>query len=846
MRGVKPRPGGKVSPNSPDVVRVFKAQSGVLGDEAVSNTANPNDNQQQLLFSDEVAGEVYDTLHYVDPTRHLQDNHNVHLGDFFSRPIRIQEYEWGTGLSLYQSFKPWENFFTNKRVINRLANFKLLRCKLHLKILINGNGFLYGRALASYLPLEGYDFLSVNRSLISQDLIAASQRPRIFLNPTNSEGGDIILPFFWHKNYLSITNEEWADMGEVVIRSINDLLHANGASDQCTISVFAWAEDVEVAVPTSNTPTMTPQMGTLENDQANRNGVVSKPATTIARIANTLRTIPSIAPFAMATEIGANAVAGIASAFGYSSPVVTKAPDPMVPHLVGDMATANTPDTCFKLTYDDAQELTIDPRISGLDSEGDVLAIKSIAARESYLTKFAWTVGTAPDAMLWNVRVQPTMWDEVANEFHLTPLAVVSHPFKYWTGSLRFRFQVVSSNFHRGRLRIVYDPDYNTVTDEFNINYMQIIDVAEHKDFTVTIGNGQEISYLEHLRPGYDLVSECFSTTAYTTKGVGNGVLGIYVVNELTVPNSTAVNDIEINVFVSAAEDFEVAVPTSDFQTMVFREQMGVVENNETTDKLVSVNDVVMGPQLTISTDLNKVFIGETLSSLRTWLKRYSHSIRLQLEETANTTLQYSIPAQPMYRGNVPGAIHSTATLAPYTYSNTTPFHWVVSCFNGYRGAHRWKFTPANKFYDYDLALLTVERYTDEATYQSNSTNTLAAATSTHAGAESAVFERLAAFSSYTAGRPSTGIGGKAITSGSFRECLEVEVPFYSNHRFKPGKTADLTSFIDYGGMNILCERYGSSTGMIDCYHSVGEDFQVYAWTGMPPLFFEASPPAPQ
>ena len=94
------------------------------------------------------------------------------------------ESQWNTNGILSASFNPWKQFLTNKRVQNRLANFKLLKCDLRMKVVVNGNGFQYGRALVAYWPLSGYDQLSTHTALDPIDLTQTSQLPHIFVDPT--------------------------------------------------------------------------------------------------------------------------------------------------------------------------------------------------------------------------------------------------------------------------------------------------------------------------------------------------------------------------------------------------------------------------------------------------------------------------------------------------------------------------------------------------------------------------------------------------------------------------------------------------------------------------------------
>lgn len=554
---------------------LYEPQSSVDRFNVTINTPSKEMTEQITTFHDQNPAYEYTVESQPDSTYGVTDTNDAELGNFFERPLKIGSFEWGTNDFIYEKFNPWQLYFENPRVINRIANFKLLRCKLHLRFLINGNGFHYGRAIASYNPLHTLDEFTIDRAFISQDVIAASQRPHIYLDPTTSQGGDMCLPFFWLKNALNICEEEWRNMGEVVIQSIQNLKHANGATDRVTISVFAWATEVTLSMPTSSNPgQFSPQSG-LEpqsgKKKANNSksqdeygtGIISKPASVLAKIAGMLKEAPVIGPYARATQIAAGATAQVASMFGYSRPAVIEDIRSYKPTYMGNLANANMPDTVQRLTMDAKQEVTIDPRTVGL-SDTDEMAIVPLAMRESYVTQFPWTVDTQTETLLWNSLVTPAMFDvntaSNPDEIHMTPSCWVSLPFRWWRGSMKFRFQVVASQYHKGRLKVVYEP-YRTASNEYNTNYTYIIDIAEQKDFTVKIGWGSDVSYNQSRTPSLGTLP--FYETPINAAGTAyyNGIIKVYVVNELTVPNSTVNNDISINVFTSMCEDFEVGGP---------------------------------------------------------------------------------------------------------------------------------------------------------------------------------------------------------------------------------------------------------------------------------------------
>ena len=54
---------------------------------------------------------------------------------------------------------------------------------------------------------------------------------------------------------------------------------------------------------------------------------------------------------------------------------------------------------------------------------------------------------------------------------------------------MKFRFQVVCSTFHKGRLEIRFDPGFvdGSTVNEYNINYIEIIDIAETQDLLLKL-----------------------------------------------------------------------------------------------------------------------------------------------------------------------------------------------------------------------------------------------------------------------------------------------------------------------------------------------------------------------
>jgi hypothetical protein len=822
---------------------------------------------QNVTFTDQNPAYQYSVVSEPDSTFGIADNNDADLGEFFSRPIKIAEYQWSTSVVFFEDFNPWTLFFTNPRVINRISNFNLLRAKLHVKFVINGNGFYYGRMLASYQPLHNQDEFTLNRALVATDLIEASQRPHVYLDPTSNQGGTLCLPYFFYKDNLSIPLGEWDQMGLMNMRELNGLAHANGSTQPINISVFAWATEVALSVPTSSEPSsLVPQSG-FEPQSGNKkkkprvtvtkqskppaqqtdeygSGIVSGPASTIARIAGMLTQAPMIGPYAKATQMAANAVGGIAKMFGYSRAPTLEPIQELVPRYLGNMATANMPDNVQKLTLDAKQELTVDGRTVGLSSM-DEMSIKSMACRESFLCSTIWTTSQTADSHLFSAEVSPTLWDVyfngVNNEVHQTCCSYAVVPFYYWRGSMKFRFQIVASNFHKGRLKVQWDP-FASAGYEYNTQYTHVIDIAEDKDFTMEIGWGSTYGWLRHRSPGTSLRTWTTGATpvATTPNELANGIIKLSVVNDLTTVNDSFGQLVYVNVFVSAGDDFEVRCPDSllisNFSVYNpnsgFEPQSGVedvIADIESTNEPSAPQQMQvleqMGNKLDETDPSTYVYFGEEITSFRQCLKRYNLFSFLPIA-TASVFVNLYQHYFPYYYGETTdGAFGDPVNLCKMTLLN-----YLAPCYQGYRGGLRWKFIQVGSNNGGFVGTTTISRERPETDFPR-------------------LDSQAVTFGSDTATRSSVlyryphGWDGAMLTPQRQQPVVEAEIPYFRNLRFTPARRKNLSN--NPGGWQFAnlfrTSFYANGTTSVPTQAlsmvAAGEDFNFYFFTNTPILY---------
>lgn len=834
-------------------VPIYLPQSGLENSDSVVNSKEST--LETVRITDGTPDTCYGIYNTPDPTMNNGDEGEVDLADFLARPVQIAQFNWTTSVVAAEFLNPWKLFLENRRVSNRISNFKRFRGNLKVKFLITGNAFQYGRLIVSYNPMFVDDQLTRARAFIPQDVIAASQRPYIMLDPTTSTGGEFYLPFIWKYDALSVPGGSWDAMGELQVQQLNQLLTANGGVDSARVIVLAWCEDAVLSVPTSqNASGLSPQSGQSskkgKKSVANKSssdeygtGIVSKPASLVAKIAGKLTDVPVIGPYARATSIAAGATANVASLFGYSRPANLDAINLYTPRYAGNMANSAGTDTCTRLTLDPKQEVTIDTRVMGLDG-ADELGVSSIASRQSYLTTTSWSTTTLQDAPLHQCLVKPSLYDTFgpSTEYHMTACCFATTPFAYWRGTMRFRVQVVASAYHRGRLKIIYDPYINSPLDEFNTQYTYIIDIAEERDFTVDIGWGSEKAWLRLPGSITDDGAVPFvngAQGALSPDGVAHGEFKVVVMNPLTAP-STDGQQVYVNIFVGTGDDLEVAAPNQNGlnKLTVFEPQSGTVSMQQDDTAMeaqqkTSASTLVNPPSDNAHSLM--VYQGECITSFRQVLKRYNYHRFYCASGAGEALVGYRASALPTLGGYDPNGMDLTDASVPYSYANMTLLNYITMAFVGYRGSIRYKVLKDSPNFDLH-SLFSVNRVSDITNTSSSIVQMPTAGDLSSASARIFRSANTRAFD------------GVHVTSASQNDVLEFEIPYYSDKRFLGAKRKDqattttLSDNFMYYEIKYLANLNSTKVTGCHSYVAIGEDFQLGMYLG-PPVFYKATNP---
>lgn len=767
------------------------------------------------------------------------------LRKFFSRPVKIDSRVWleSDPVGYLATIRPWYLWLNNTYVKKKLDNYSFFRGDLHIKIVISASPFYYGLLKFCYAPCisSGMKEETISNDAATRYLIPYSQRRHIDVLPHENKAGQMILPFIWHHNMIDVQTATYtSDLGKFDLQIYAQLQSANGAAGTgVTVTTYAWCDNVTLSGASVGY--------SMQSDEYEEDGIISAPATRIADAASYFENIPIIGPFAVATRIGASAVAGIARLFGYTNVPIISDTMPYQPNFVPNMASSEIGFPIQKLTLDPKNELSVDPRIIGLQNGEDEMVISTLGKLESYLTTATWTEANLEDYMLFSTRVNPRMYDNdgaTQSRLFMTPCCWLSNAFNNWRGDMVYKIHVVCSKYHKGRLRISYDPTgyaaqsiINTASST-NVVHTTIMDIGETHTCYLRIPYQARQQFLQ-VRPSLLNADEGWAVNAAGTfsadKAYDNGTLTVRVLNVLTAPIAATTVKVLISCY---CENLELANPTeislsNQYMSYFYPQSEEIVEG---------AMYETMGVGSTVADNQYVVHFGENILSLRQLLRRMEyHSTKYFTAGVANSVnikyiTMYKIPASPGFDPQGP----ETATKlvgagnAPYNFAKMTMLSYFLPAFVAYRGSTNCTITPVHA----PTTVGTLRAWRDNVAggaISYGNVDTAAATVSTIARAN--VYNR------------SAGAAGMSLGVVGLQQSLSFTLPSYTASKFYYANATggSLGSSIDgslYDKVNIHGVVYNSTaTTSWDINYGAGTDFSLYYFLNVPTVFIYSAYP---
>lgn len=826
-------------PRDSRVGSIFQVQSDV------SPLAMPSDvtatTNETVTFMDTTSGERggYDAP--TDVGSRADETLGIELKEFFARPVRIGTFTWNESdaVATSHTYNPWNLFFADSRVQYKLNNYAFIQCDLKVKILINSSPFYYGSMYCGYQPLPAFTPSTIITDASNRHLMLYSQRPCVWLTPQRNEGAEMTLPFLYPQNWLNAQSaSDMTNMGQLTFLNYTALASANGVTGSgVTIAIYAWAENVRLSGPSVALATQSDTWEVQGKTDEYGKGPVSSVATAIAKTAGALKSIPIIGRFATATEIGASAVSSIAKLFGWTNVPVIADVMPFRNTPFPPMASTEIGYPIDKLTIDSKNELTVDPAAIGMKPD-DELAVATLVQKDSFLTSTSWTTAQAVDTILFSSRVTPIMFDlnsgaNTATSYY-TPMAWVGALFANWRGDVIFKFRIVASQYHKGRLRISFDPSgtagQNVISDATtsNVVFTQIVDLGEQEEVEFRIPYQQALPYLR--TPKWSALTIPWSISASPTFAhsaiFDNGTITVRVQTALTAP--VASSTVAIMVFVRGAENLEYANPRE-------------LPANKPTMFAVQADSNILGTAKPKDDETRHlVHFGERIVSLRPLLRRYSMVGLDYMGADVNSYIGVwqkafsKIP--PMYGFDVGGGINQAKGIVvplsnfKFNFVQGHPITWLLPAFIGYRGSVNWSFNGSIVPSARHLRVVRTNDGTNVAARSMRQTATLGGGATVNSIAQTGL-------NTYP------GLPGTALTNQHTNSGINVACPMQTRSRFQSTNPVNYTvpSTEDGSDLDMFTLEYASNTiaepltgGLIWSYAAIGTDFNMHFFLNVP------------
>lgn len=306
-------------------------------------------------------------------------------------------------------------------------------------------------------------------------------------------------------------------------------------------------------------------------------------------------------------------------------------------------------------------ETIVDESDTGRMTVGDEMDLLMVARTPMPLGKLNWSDAQPSTTKLMTIPVHPLVSSRQTTDTSLfalpTYLAYIAYAFKFWRGSIRYRFEVVATQHHTGRLIVAWIPNDSylstgyPIADGLDINSLtqypcEIFDLALNKEFEFVVPYNSPTRYkkMPQFSPFNQVSTDTVNNSDYS---LGNLVLMIQ--NTLTHPGTVA-NNVDINVFVSGGDDFELrsACPqfTATNTNVIF--QSGTVSLEGTRSGEADRQDSKIGVSPSgVGTDTTQGPARET--HLKFLLSRYFPANTFAQAIQANDSILDIIYSSPVY-----------------------------------------------------------------------------------------------------------------------------------------------------------------------------------------------------
>lgn len=665
------------------------------------------------------------------------------MSNFLSRPLKMAQTEVKEGDNLTLELDIWELFTSHPSVRAKLRNYAYFSGTMNVRITVSGTPWHFGKLQASYQPLAGK-----NKNLdVLVPMLATANRYAALTYLSQAKGAttidvhdnqplEVVCPFISPQPMLRLFNKsalilpdatpfsDFVGFGTLYINSISAIQAVGATATPVGIQVYAWVTDLELGVPTGTVIEIGTEADTeiiyhqngggflrkVESKDEREAGPVEKIASGAALIAKHASNLPVIGRFAHAAFTPLKTIAQIASLFGFSYPTMINKPERIKNEPFQNSAQFIGYDTGQRITIDPKQQLSVDPVATG--TEIDELSYAYLCSTESLLDTFTWETADGQMASsIWMAPVNPNIAKRILTAVGPpptyivapTPLGFTATPHQWWRGDITFRFEIVCSQFHRGTLAVLFEPNIsqNVVIDttlDLNKQFIKKVDLQSCTDFEVTVKWAYPRPWARVLTP--DLLGDIGAVgfLGDSLFDYANGYIAVVPYTALQSPDDSSIS---INVYIRS-EDMSFNQFTMINVPTVRPSVEASTEVHLHTPH--PVDSSVLNESSAVSTDIATLTFGEMPISFRSALKRFSPWFINDTVKLTTNTAYYSYTYINQWWSN------PTPSYSSNTGNEINLFGYLRYAYLGFRGGTKHRLNPTGPVpsYDTSTAIITL------------------------------------------------------------------------------------------------------------------------------------------
>lgn len=467
----------------------------------------------------------------------------------------------------------------------KLNNFYYMKADIEIELQVNAEPFQQGALCIAYYP-KNADVTPI-RSRTNETLAGVTSAPHRILYLEEGNSCKMTFPYAAAEDYLDLTDFDSA-RNTFGLLSLYVLSSLDGPTSdtQADITISARFVNIELNTPVDNSVYLNASIRNQEiarlqqlarNFKAEINegeaeGPVTKIANKVGTVASWFEGVPILGTAAKTVGWLSRITAGVATVFGYSKPTDCIAPIATVARPAAYMGNVEGKDNSFTLAQIvDNAIVSDDMNPAKVDEMAlDYLCRKPIMTARTTITKDLFK----SKQLLFSFTVSPITELSALTEtygFCLGTWNYVTSLYKFWRGAIECQIDIVKTQFHSGRIMLVYFPNLQRtdIPDTFNetmTTNLNIVYDLKSKDMDGgSLSRTFTIPYTSNLPWKQTIKSNDFQPV-FNSLDTNNGCVGVYCLNELVCPDTVA-QSVTFLLTQRGGEDYEVAVPQLQTQT---------------------------------------------------------------------------------------------------------------------------------------------------------------------------------------------------------------------------------------------------------------------------------------